>query len=171
MGGGTPVNKLRLRGRTTSGVLTAQLLCLEDVNHAYLQEGVLLPNTTSRRFRSAQTWMKRQCSMGTKTRPWIFFDDHICTSGTKQGIILVGAIGLRTQTNAEMLVLILFRNALSTEGWASRKPLTESPNLVTNNWICYIDQFDINLRFRDSLNEYMLIGFRQKTQYRKLSLF
>jgi hypothetical protein len=31
-------------------VLTAQLLCLEDKNHAYLQEGVLLLNTTSRRL-------------------------------------------------------------------------------------------------------------------------
>jgi hypothetical protein len=63
--------------------------------------------------------------MGTKTRPWIFFEDHICTSGTKQGIISVGAIGRRTQTNAEKLVLILFLNALSTEGWTSRKPLTQ----------------------------------------------
>jgi hypothetical protein len=34
--------------------------CLEDVNHAYLQEGVLLPSTTSRRLRCVQTWMKRQ---------------------------------------------------------------------------------------------------------------
>jgi hypothetical protein len=100
-----------------------------------------------------------------------FFDNHIFTSGTRQGIILVGTIGLRTQKNAQMLVLILFWNACSTDGWASRKPLTESPNLVTNNWICYIDQFDINLRFRDSLNGYMLIGLRHKTQYRKLSLF
>jgi Holliday junction resolvase-like predicted endonuclease len=91
--------------------------------------------------------------MGTKTRPWIFFEDHICTSGTKQGIISVGAIG---QTNAEKLVLILFLNALSTDGWTSRKPLTQSPKLVTNNWIFCIDQFDINLRFRDSLNEYVL---------------
>ena len=62
-----------------------------------------------------------------------------------------------------MLVLMLFRNALSTDGWASRKPLTESPKLVTNNWIFRIDRFDINLRFRDSLNEYMLIGLRHKT--------
>jgi hypothetical protein len=101
--------------------------------------------------------------MGTKTSPWIFFDDHIFTSGTRQGIILVGAIGRSTQKNAQMLVLMLFRNALSTDGWASRKPLTESPKLVTNNWIFRIDRFDINLRFRDSLNEYMLIGLRHKT--------
>jgi hypothetical protein len=59
MSGGIPVSKLRLRGRTTSGVLTAQLLCLEDVNHVYLQEGELLQSTTSRRLRCAQ-WMKRQ---------------------------------------------------------------------------------------------------------------
>ena len=28
--------------------------------HAYLQEGVLLPSTTSRRLRCVQTWMKRR---------------------------------------------------------------------------------------------------------------
>ena len=53
--------------------------------------------------------------MGTKTSPWIFFDDHIFTSGTRQGIILVGAIGQRTHKNAQMLVFILFRNALSAK--------------------------------------------------------
>ena len=39
-------------------MLTAQLLFLEDVNHAYLQEGVLLPSVTSRRLRSAKKAQK-----------------------------------------------------------------------------------------------------------------
>jgi hypothetical protein len=75
--------------------------------------------------------------------PWIFSDYHISTSGTRQTIILVCAIGPRTPKNAQMPVLILLRSARSTDGWKLRKPII-GLRMVTNNWIFRIDLFDMN---------------------------
>ena len=70
--------------------------------------------------------------MGTKTRPWIFFDDHICTSGTKQGIILVGAIGLHTQKFPHFLF------TYSENHWAN---LSTKIELAAVIWKWVVDQY------------------------------
>ena len=110
--------------------------------------------------------------MGTKTSPWIFFDDHIFTSGTRQGIILVGAIGQSTHKNAQMLVFILFRNALSTDGWLGIEKTAHGKPKAGDEQLDFLHRpIRHESQISGFLDEYMLIGLRHKTQYRKLSLF